>query len=668
MRLDRAQLRQVLRRCLWWMLTLSICMAWAGAGAQEKKEKKEKPSERTAIEVVTTVDTKAETTTKKPSKDTAVEVQGTAAVSAPAVAAPPPGKGGILSSPATASVGPSAPPGGAGVIGVPQKREEPGAAGNVVDATGKTGPGDGTAATGPVEGNIQPLPLPGEGGTPKLPEFAEQQPGFIPDTTPGELFVRPGGAEEPKFDSALGASRLDDQAVEDIIGAQQLSPASDLPDNFARIVVPTGTIEGSTESKQFHIEGGLIIYYSNVMITGETADIDEKQETALITGDVNIVDPKYTLKTDELKINFGEKRFEASGFVQFNKTADPKKSVPDMSLPKKDRLRDYFGGQQFELYCTKLFYNWDSKEMTAVESVQLKHPFFNGTMEQLEYNDESKSYGMSGSVEIEITNYEWIFATRMADDKDEPKLRAITDNPTKVSCEQVVYSDETGVAEFYALPGAQVVFDQNKRGVKASYIEINDKTKDFYAEGTPEAKATYTQTDGEWLYSANLVKREEAQQEVKDMLANPLQAVATSITYNFDLKRIEMRGGTLIKGQTSEVTADELVQDETAKFFLLHGNVHIKAGADNEVYASQVYVDTSNDVVTFVGLVQGQTKSADLGALTPGAETPGAAGAGAQAGQGVQGTPSGTAAQPGVFGQNPNQLPPRSGTNVAEGG
>ncbi len=33
------------------------------------------------------------------------------------------------------------------------------------------------------------------------------------------------------------------------------------------------------------------------------------------------------------------------------------------------------------------------------------------------------------------------------------------------------------------MPGAEVSFEQPKRSVKASYIEVNDKTKDFYAEG-----------------------------------------------------------------------------------------------------------------------------------------------------------------------------------------
>ncbi len=80
------------------------------------------------------------------------------------------------------------------------------------------------------------------------------------------------------------------------------------------------------------------------------------------------------------------------------------------------------------------------------------------------------------------------------------------------------------------------------------------------------------------------------------------------------------------------------MQDETAKFFLLRDNVLIKPNADSEVHAAQVYVDTANDIITFVGLVQGKAKSATTcRRLRPDA----AAGQAGQAGQGTPGQQSG---------------------------
>lgn len=578
---------------------------------------------------------------------------------------------------------------------LPPDREEPGPASNVADADNKEiqGPALPQPGSSPTGTNVPPTrgtptaPVPGGAGGPApqttgpavgpaappssspmpgvppsdqtFPKFAEQQPGFIPDASaPGDLFS-PAPLPDLGFTTQLGPTKLPQLDAEGLIANQAGSPSMDLPENFARVVVPTGTIEGSTETKQFHIEGGLIIYYSDVTITGDTADIDEKSEIAVIKGHVNIVDPKYSLATDELRIQFEEKRFEANGFVQFKKSADPSKRTPDMTRPKKDRVRDYFAGQQFELYCDQLFYNWDTKEMMALSGVRLVHPSFNGTMERLDYNDKTKQYDMSGKMELEVTDYDWMFSTKMVEPQDEKKMQALTDGSTKVVCERLKYSEETGVAEFYAKPGEKVKFEQPKRSVVASYIEVNDKTKDFYAEGSESDPAVYTQTDGEWLYQAEIIKREDAPEDVQNVLKSTLTAKSGSLTYNYDRKRIEMRGQVAIEGSGTTVTAGELVQDETAKFFLLRDNVLIQPNADSEVRAAQVYVDTANDVITFVGLVQGKAISDEVPSTMP-ADSGGEPGAPGQA-PGVA---------EGVFGRGglPGQIPGRgtSSTNVAE--
>jgi lipopolysaccharide assembly outer membrane protein LptD (OstA) len=286
----------------------------------------------------------------------------------------------------------------------------------------------------------------------------------------------------------------------------------------------------------------------------------------------------------------------------------------------------------------------------------------------MDYNDKTKQYQMADKVQLEVTGYDWMFTTKMVDEKDEKKMRALTEGNTKVLCDRMTYSEESGVAEFYASTGGQVSFEQPKRGVKASYIEVNDKTKDFYAEGVENSPATYTQTDGEWLYQAELIKREDVPEDVNNVLKSGLTATASSITYNYDRRRVEMRGGVKIEGTGSLVQAGELVQDETAKFFLLRENVLIQPNADTEVRAAQVYVDTANDVLTFVGLVQGKTKSDQL--PTTGAEQ-------AAGGQGQEQGPGQGQVQPGVFGQGglPGQgvagqggAPPRgaSDANIAE--
>jgi len=558
-------------------------------------------------------------------------------------------------------------PAGAPGAVAPAEREAGAAAGNLAETPGRPGPVNGAEASGLVSGTA---PLRGAAGEampsgptsmppgvpkkpplpPKFPEFAEKQPGAVPEIPPGELFVQP--SELPQFESQLGNSTLPDEDVSGLLMEQTENPGTGLPANFARIVVPSGTIQGSTESKQFHIEGGLILYYSNVAMSGDVADIDEKNETAVIKGNVQVVDPKYTLKTDELRVQFHDKVFEAAGFVQFTKLREEAKAEPRLDLPKKDRVREYFAAQQFELYCQSLMYNWETNQMTALGGVRAVHPFFNGTMERMDYDDDTKQYEMSGSVVIEVTNYDWVFATKIAEEKDEKRLHALTQGSTKITCERMAYSEKTGVAQFYGLPGTEVVLEQPKRGVRAAYMEVNDTTKDFYAEGTPERKAVYSQEEGQWLFDAAILKRDESPKEISDRLDHPLTAQAGSITYNYDRKRVEMRGGVRVEAGGSAVQAGELIQDETAKFFLIKDNVQIVQDENNQVYAAQVYVDTDKDVYTFVGLVQGKAKTEELPATE----------------QGEQGAAGGTPVQAGVFQQQGTAPPAGGAANVAEGG
>lgn len=503
-----------------------------------------------------------------------------------------------------------------------------------------------------------PLPSP-ERSEDLLPRIAQDQPGFIPDVAPKDLLTQPAPAAEiERFTSPLGVGLLPTQSAEELISRYDGNPGFNLEQNYARIVIPRGNIRGSTETKQFQIDGGLKVYYNEVTITGDRAEIDEKQETAVIQGNVTIVDPQYTLKTDKLLVHFGDKRFEATGFVQFNKNPKPGQDQPNFNLGKKDRLREYFAGQRFELYCGRLFYDWETKELLAVDAVRIVHPSFNGTLEQLGYNDKTKVYEMSGQVELEATEYEWIFTNRLADAKDDKKIRAITKEPTKITCERLKYSEETGVAEFYANSGGNVRFDQTQRIITGAYIEVNDKTKDFYAEGMEGAPARYEQTDGNWLYEAELISRNQTSGDLNKALEGQVTADAGSITFNYDRKRLEMRNGIRISAATRTITANELVQDDTAKYFLLNGNVMVKPDDDSEIYAAQIYVDTANDVFTFVGLVQGKFKSDDVTALVPKTEAPGT-GPG-----GVSGTPNAPAA--GLF-QQQGPLPGNRQTSDAEG-
>lgn len=481
-----------------------------------------------------------------------------------------------------------------------------------------------------------------------LSEFGIDNSKLTLDMTPDEFLEH--YEKELEFESQLPPTRLPEGDVSDIISRQESRPGIGLMDNYAWLSVPTGNVRGSTESKQFHMDGGVIIYFDEVTISGDEADIDEKNEIAILKGNVNIIDPKYTLKTDELRILFNEKKFQATGFVSFKKLTDRKKSEPDMSLGPKDRLREYFAAREFELSCSRLFYNWETREMIALDSVRMSHPVFSGTMSRIDYDDQSKEYLITGGIKLEVEQYDWIFENELAAPEDEKKLRALTDGKTEITCERLSYEEASGIAKFYSRPGGVVGFVQPKRSVKAAYIEINDATKDFYAEGSVGSRMIYSQTDGEWLFAGGLIDRDSVSEDLSDAMVEALQAESQTLEYNFDRKRLEMHGEVKVSSGEKILQAGELIQDETAKFFLLRDNVMVRPDADSSIYAAQVYVDTANDVFTFVGLVQGSFVSEDLAQAN--VVSPGDAGYQAPA-AGAFATGTGTVA---------------GGTNIVEGG
>jgi lipopolysaccharide export system protein LptA len=471
-------------------------------------------------------------------------------------------------------------------------------------------------AKSPSKGNVGPQIVP---EPPELPSIAQDQPGFIPDKTPEDLFQQPPAqTARERYHSALGESKLPRGEVGSIISDQAQNPGTGLGANQARVIsLPGGSIEGSIRDKKFQYHGGVIIFYNGVEISAEDADIDEKAETAVLTQNVEIVDPNYSLKTNELRIFFGKKKFEALGFVQFVKNAKPNSNQPNLSLPKKDRLRESFSAQQFELYCNKLYYDWGTKELTALQAVRMEHPSFSGTMERLQYNDKDKNYMMEGSVGLNVSQYDWIFKNQLVDVKDEAKVRAVTNQPTKITADKVTFSDETAIAQFYALNGKQVVMDQTERKVTSNYMEINDKTKDFYAEGGAGQPAVFDQTSGNWLLESGMISKQDASEDLKKTLAKPMTAKAKTITFNYDRKRLEMRDAVEVTSDKQQLTAGEMIQDETAKFFLVRDNVFIKTDDKTEMHAAQVYVDTANDVYTFVGMVTGKGSGAAAGLPNP---------------------------------------------------
>jgi lipopolysaccharide export system protein LptA len=407
-----------------------------------------------------------------------------------------------------------------------------------------------------------------------------------------------------------------------------------LPKGFARIVVPNGRITGDTGEKKYHVEGGVEIYWEDIVIKADTADIDDAAETASLSGNVDATDPTYNMKASNMKVRFKDKLMDASEFVQFSKLkAETEKPAADAS--KRARITTILKNNKTKVYCNALTYNWDKGDFEATGEVKIVQDDLSADCDKLSYVKDGKQYTMEGSVFVTLSKYEWLFTNNIIEKPDEKVGRTLAKQDSTLSANTVVFGEDSEVATADGTPEKKAVIEQKDKRVEAPHIVIDDRTKDFTASGG----VTMHQDSGDWLLESEQIKREQGDEDFIKEVKNPLDVTGDKMDYYYEKKNLDVDGNVKVQGKEKAAASDTLTYDDETKLLVFDKNVVITRGKKEHMFCDHVEINTDKRTFTFKGGVDGFFRYSTEQETT----TTGGTGAGAG---GQSQPPSGGAQQP----------------------
>lgn len=372
---------------------------------------------------------------------------------------------------------------------------------------------------------------------------------------------------------------------------------------FVKMLIPNGRITGNTSDKLYHVEGGLEIYYFNIMIKGDTADIDQNNETVSITGNVFIEDPEYRINCEQVDVDYKDSWLKAKGFVQFERY-NVGIAKPRESDTKKTRMLSVFKNQRTKVYCGSLEYNWETEDFHATGEVKVVQDDVTIEASEVKYDNRIGAYLLSGDVTMVIEKYGWLNEAGLVAEEDKDVAGALTKKKVTLTADYIAINEETGVIKCLMNEGSekQVVLDQGDKKLESDDLEINDTTQLFKAAGNVK----YWQQNGNWLIEGGLIKQNEADEQVLKEIANPMTMTTDLLTFDYDKRRMESKSETVriegSKGKYAE--SSELAYDDKEKVLTMGGGVSIVDGKEF-IYCDSLRVDTKNKIYEFFGGVDG---------------------------------------------------------------
>ena len=419
--------------------------------------------------------------------------------------------------------------------------------------------------------------------------------------------------------------------------------ATDLSKDYARVAITSGRISGSTGDKTYDFVGDFTLFYRDIVATGGKGRLDQDAETARLSQDVLVKEPRYDLASDELDIRFKQKTLVAKKFVQFKKK-EKSKEPTGTDVPKRQRVINIFKNEPTEVYCNSLRYNWDTEEMKAKGEVKVVQKDFTATMDELSYNPRTKLYQLKGNVFATLLNTDWLFEYKLVEPKDEQLTKALTEKESTMSADFVEVGEDSDLMTMRGIGEKRAELKQEDKYLRANEIVVDDSRKLLTATGSVE----FYQENGDWLEKGGLVEK-GAEEELKKRLGKPVTSTSQNLSYDYDKRILRQWGRVELLGENEALFADELTYDEKSKLLHLKGNVTYYRGEDEYVYADEVLIDTNKNTFKFIGVVEGlmfSTEKAREKATAAKAEAEAAQAEAASAGE--AGAPTAPAAESGA--------------------
>ncbi|MEP0814351.1 MAG: LPS export ABC transporter periplasmic protein LptC [bacterium] len=369
--------------------------------------------------------------------------------------------------------------------------------------------------------------------------------------------------------------------------------------------IPNGRITGNTTDKLYHVEGGLEVYYFDVKITADEADIDQNTETATLSGNVFFEDPEYRITCNKLFVDYKNNWMSAEGFVQFNRYNEGKAKVVE-TLSKRNRLITVLKNKTTKVYCGKLNYNWDTEDFSAEGEVKVVQEGLTIEASEMSYEKATGNYSLSGDVVLVMDNYDWLYQAKVVAQEDADLVKSLTKRKTTIKCESMLVNDENGNVRCLKGTGEdRVTVDQGDKRLECDDLAVDDAKKTMTTKGNVK----YWQKDGNWLVEGGLIKREEAEKELLDEIQEPMTILAETMLFDYDKRKMEGLAG---DGETIKIEgrkgrgaqSKKMTFDDKEKLLEMSGGVIINSG-EEFLYCDSLSADTDNKVYIFSGDVDG---------------------------------------------------------------
>ncbi len=418
---------------------------------------------------------------------------------------------------------------------------------------------------------------------PEIPEEAPEAPGKKPvEEVPVKIEFPPLNELPPTEDAVTLAMK---------VGAEGLGR------DYARVIVTSGRLSGSTKSKSYDIEGELVLFYRDIAASATRAHMDEKSEVVRLSEDALVKDPNYELSAELIEIKFKDKSFSAQNFVQFKKKQKGNEPT-GKDIPKRQRVINIFKNEPTEIYANRLTYNWETEGMEVEGEVKVLQEDFTATMDKLSYNPRSKTYLMNGNVFLTLHSADWILEHEIAEKEDEDLAKALSEKESVLKANSVETGEETEITLIRGTPTEPSELSQSDKRLRALQIQIDDRNKLMTAQGSVE----FYQETGDWLIKGGIVE-EGAEEKVKERLAKPITSTSDFLTYDYDKRILKQWGGVKLLGENEAIFADELIFSEKEKLLTLKGNLTYYRGEEDYLFADEVVIDTGKNVMRFTGAI-----------------------------------------------------------------
>lgn len=369
---------------------------------------------------------------------------------------------------------------------------------------------------------------------------------------------------------------------------------------FVRVRIKDGRITGNTSQKLYKIEGGVEVFYDDMTINAENADMNQKTEQVDLNGEVSVVDNEFNLKADQLHVDFKNKEMQAEKFVQFGNNKENTEKLRD-DMTRREKMTTSFKNKLSKVFCSSLNYRWESGNFDAKGQVKITQEGLVASCESLSFDKTKKSYTLNENVFVEMSDFNWLFTNKIVEEPDRKMTEVIGKQPANITAKTMIVNDEDHTITLIGDATTPAKIFQKDKYILAPSIIIDEDKKSIFAD----QNTSIFQENADWLIEGGRIKPDDQDPETLKMLKNPLEIKGTSLKYYYEKKELELTNNVSIIGTNRKATCDKLTYNDVDSVLVLSGNVVFFNGQKEKLQAQMININTRERSFALTGITNG---------------------------------------------------------------